>query len=383
METLKILFFCSILLAAYSYAIYPMLLAVMAGAFGKKPSPECSTPKVTIVISAFNEERVIGRKIENSLALDYPEGMLEILVVSDRSTDRTDEIVGGYGSRGVRLHVQPVRAGKTAGLNEAVKIATGEVIIFTDADAIFEKDAVRRIAEALSDPAVGLVTGSTAYVSGGDEQVAETSGAYTRLERFIKIKESLLGSCVGADGAIFAVKKSLYIPLRSDDINDLVIPLNVVRQGQRVVFDEGLVCMEAASSDPGREFSRQIRITNRTLRAIFRNADLMNFLRHPVFAFELISHKLIRLSVPFFLIGALVTNAALAASNGLAFKVMLLIQGAFYLAALIGYLQNKSEKKSRVPGLVYHFVIINMSIFMGWVKFAARQNQVVWTPGSQ
>lgn len=343
----------------------------------KKMSTNNTTSAVTLIISAFNEEDVIAKKIENSLLLDYPNDKLEIMVVSDHSTDKTDEIVKSYSKDGVVLLSQPERRGKTAGLNDAVKETKGEVIVFTDADSMYQTDAIKKMVNYLSDPSIGLVTGSTKYVADGDERMAETSGIYTKLEIFIKKHESGIGSCVGADGAIFAMRKNLYQPLLNDDINDLVISLNVVRQGYRVVFHENLYCFEASSSGSKNEFQRQIRITNRTLRALFRHWDLMNFIKYPLFSFEMISHKLIRLSVPIFLIALIPLNLLLL-SEGFIYKLIFTSQCLFYIGALIGWMQEIKREKTGRFGFIYHFLLVNASIFIGWWEFLSGKKQVIW-----
>ena len=267
--------------------------------------------------------------------------------------------------------------GKTAGLNVAVQKAAGEIIVFSDAGSMYPPDTIRKMVDYLSDPNVGLVTGSTRYVAVKDERLAETSGIYTRLERFIKRHESNIGSCVGADGAIFAMRKSLYQPLQDDDINDLVIPLNVVRQGYRVVLHADLYCFEASSPDSTSEFKRQTRITNRTLWALFRHKNLMNFCRHPLFSFELISHKLIRLSVPIFLMVLIPFNLLLL-QDGFIYRLLLISQGVFYGGALIGYWQEMQGGNIGRVGFIYHFVLVNISIVMGWCKFLSGKKQVTW-----
>lgn len=379
METLKILFFLSFFLIVYSYAVYPLILVLLGFFLRRRTTGSSERPFVTLIISAYNEEAVISRKIENSLQLDYPKDLLEIIVVSDHSNDRTDDIVREYAGQGILLHSQPERTGKTAGLNEAVKKARGEIIVFSDADAMYKSDAIIKILNSLSDRSVGLVTGSTMYIMHGEGNISETSSIYTSLERFIKKQESRIGSCVGADGAIFAMRKSLYKPLLCDDINDLVIPLKVVMQGFRVVINDELRCSESPSSDSRKEFKRQIRITNRTLRGIFRHRQLMNSLRFPLFSFELISHKLIRLSVPFYMIALILLNIILL-SNGLFFKIIALGQSIFYGAAFIGHIKEKSGGKS-IFGFIYHFVVINISILCGWYKYLSGDRQVTWSTG--
>ena len=309
MDALKILFYVLIVLSMYSYVVYPLLLRLTSSLI-KKPlrTSETFRPSITMIISAYNEEAVIGEKLENALAIEYPKSLVEILVVSDCSTDKTDSIVQSFAGHGVRLLPQLVRKGKTAGLNVAVQQAKGEVVMFSDADSMYESTTFRKVADYLSDPSVGLVTGMTKYVVSRDAQITETSGIYTKLERFIKRYESMIGSCIGADGAIFAVRKSLYLPLKEDDINDFVIPLNVIRQGHRVVLHPGLHCIETSSPDSSREYERQIRITTRTLRALFRYADLLNPVKYSLLSWEIISHKWLRFGVPWFLLVLIPVN---------------------------------------------------------------------------
>ncbi len=376
MEAIKIIFFLLLFLTVYSYVVYPLVLVVLGKILRKDVRQDDWTPRVTLLISVYNEERVIRRKMENSLQLDYPRESLEILVISDHSTDGTEGIVSEYLDRGVTLLARPERAGKTAGLNEAVKVAKGEILVFSDADAMYEPDAIRKMVRVLYDKEVGLVTGSTRYISEDQGRMAETSGIYTALERFIKRHESRIGSCVGADGAIFAMRKSLYAPLRADDINDLVIPLVVVQKGARVVLHDDLYCSECASSDSASEFRRQVRITNRTLKALFRYASLMNVLRYPAFGFEMISHKILRFSVPIFLAALIPLNVLLAAEGPL-YGLLLLGQAGFYGAAAIGYSLESTGKTTRF-GLFYHFVVVNISVLSGWYKFLSGETQVTW-----
>jgi len=356
-----------------------VVLMVLSQLFGKELSISDAVPFITIIISAFNEEKVIAKKIESTLSLEYPENKIEILIVSDHSTDMTDEIVRGYSEKNIILLTAPQRRGKTAGLNNAVLKSKGEIIVFSDADSMYNKDVLLRMTSLLNDPVVGLVTGSTEYISEGEGEIVKTSGIYTKLERFIKQRESHIGSCVGADGAIFAVKKALYKPLNDDDINDLVIPLNVVKLGYRVIFGDKIFCSEAASLDITNEFRRQIRITNRTLWALFRNISLMNIVKYPLFAFELISHKLIRFSIPFLLLALIALNCYLF-NYGLEYQVIFVGQVLFYLMAIIGFIMEKRGVKNNTLNFVYHFIIIQTSVFLGWCSFFAGKKQVTWNP---
>jgi cellulose synthase/poly-beta-1,6-N-acetylglucosamine synthase-like glycosyltransferase len=380
---MKTFFLICCFMIVYPYAVYPLILKILCSFHRLETRRKHETPLLTFIISAFNEEDVIAKKIENTLMLSYPKDRLEIFVVSDHSTDKTDEIVKRYASAGVILLSQPVRSGKTAGLNVAVKRARGEILVFTDADSMYETDALKIMADCLSsDAGVGLVTGSTNYLSEGDGKMVVTTTTYTRLERFMKKHESILGSCVGADGAIFGMRKALFQPLQHDDINDLVLPLKIVKQGYRVVFHENLFCTEAPAADDSGEFKRQARITSRTLRALFNNADLMNIFKYPLFSFELISHKLLRLSVPFFMLSLFPLNILLL-GQGIIYYVTLAAQIAIYSLSLVRFWQERAGKKHPIFSFLYHFILINISMLTGWIKFLSGQKTVIWDPQRQ
>ena len=374
---IELIFFLSIFLVIYSYSVYPLLMLILSRIYRNEVSMKESTPSVTLIISAYNEEDVIADKIENSLMLEYPAEKLQIMVVSDCSSDKTDEIVRGYSQNNIVLLSSQTRRGKTYGLNEAVLKAKGEVLVFSDADSMYPEDVLGKMVRLLTDPSVGLVTGTTKYMDDGSGQMVETGSIYTRLEKMIKGYESKIGSCVGADGAIFAMRKSLFRPLRDDDINDFVIPLNVIKQGYRVIVGEEVHCSEASSSDSTKEFHRQVRITNRTLRALFRHTDLMNVFKYPLFSFELISHKLIRLSAPFFLLILIPLNLILA-GEGLVYNLILSAQLVFYCLALIGLYEEYTGRSKSKLSFVYHFVMVQVAIFIGWCEYLSGKNQVTW-----
>jgi cellulose synthase/poly-beta-1,6-N-acetylglucosamine synthase-like glycosyltransferase len=380
---IRIAFFSCCFMVVYPYLVYPVILKILSLFRRLSVLSKEGTPRVTVIISAFNEEDVIAKKIENTLALDYPEDNVQIIVVSDNSTDRTDEIVKRYDTRGVILLSQPVRKGKTAGLNDAVRKAWGKILVFSDADSMYETNALKIIAGSLaSDRRIGLVTGSTNYVTEGLGKMVVTTSIYARLERFIKKHESLVGSCVGADGAIFGMRKSLYEPLQDDDINDLVLPLKVVKQHRRVVLLEQLTCTEAPAVDESGEFRRQARITNRTLRALFRHADLMNVIKYPLFSFEVVSHKLLKLSAPFFMLSLFPLNIFLLDRGGVYYATFF-AQIACYGLCIIMLWRAGDGNKHAIFGFIYHFIMVNVSILVGWAKFLSGQKNVIWNPQRQ
>jgi cellulose synthase/poly-beta-1,6-N-acetylglucosamine synthase-like glycosyltransferase len=329
---------------------------------------------VSIVISAYNEDQVIGKKIENSLSLNYPKDKLEIIVISDCSIDRTDEIVKSFHPQGVVLISQDKRQGKSAGINAAIPKARGEIILCTDANAMLATNALKMIVGHFNDPQIGFVTGRTKYVSSSGNRNVEITSAYTTLEIFIKKKESELGSCVGADGAIFTIRKCLFTPLKPTDINDLVMPLNIVKQGYRGVADDNAFCAEEISRNPADEFQRQVRITSRTLRALFSNSDLFNPFRFPLFSFQLISHKVIRFLGPFFLLLLLISNIALLPS-GLFYKILLAGQCLMYALAFSGIKITTSLLLIPVG-----FITMNCAFLKGWFHYISGKTYTTWDP---
>lgn len=209
---IELIFFSSIFLVIYSYSVYPLLMLILSRIYRNEVSMSESTPSITLIISAYNEEDVIADKIENSLILEYPAEKLQIMVVSDCSSDKTDEIVRDYSQNDIVLLSSQTRRGKTYGLNEAVLKAKGEVLVFSDADSMYPEDVLGKMVRLLADSSVGLVTGTTKYMADGSGQMVETGSIYTRLEKMIKAYESKIGSCVGADGAIFAMKNRYINP---------------------------------------------------------------------------------------------------------------------------------------------------------------------------
>ena len=372
----------------YAYLGFPAVvsfLAAMKRKKGERSAPDDRrggpTQAVTIIIPAYNEENVIGTKIRNVLSSNYPRQFLDIIVVSDASKDRTDEIARTFENDGVRLIVQETRRGKTVGLNRAIELARGEVVVFTDANAIYPADAILKMSHYFDNPNVGLVTGYTKYTMTEDGNVTEATNAYTALERLVKRAESEWGCCVGADGAIFAMRKSLYRILMEDDINDFVIPLGVIDQGYQCVFAEDAFCSENSGKNLESEFRRQSRITNRTLRALWRNRHLLNPFRFPLFSFFLFSHKVVRFLVPVFMILSTGSLVFLAPRGG----IYLVAGIAAFLSTAMAVLSNvaPSIASPRFPTgrsvrFLGIFLTINLAVIHGWWKFISGRRDIIW-----
>jgi len=361
-------------LSVYSYLLFPLSLTVLATMFQRPWERQDIQPIVSIVISVFNEEKVVAQKIQNTLALDYPAEKLEILIISDGSTDRTEDITRGFHDGRVVLKAYGERSGKTACLNRAVPKARGDIILFTDANSMFPADILLKLVANFADREIGLVTGWTRY--GDNRQDEDTTGIYSRFERWTKIKESLLSSCVGADGAVFAIRKQLYKTLREDDINDFVIPLHVIRQGRRAVMDPDVYCYEKSADDAGKEYQRQVRITNRTLNAIRHNLEFLNPLKYGWFTYFLLSHKIMRFLVPFFLIAAFGTNLMLLGRSHL-YSITLGIQLTALAVAMLGILGFAGGK---ITDLAKFFLVTLLAQLSAWFRTFAGRSDTMWTP---
>jgi cellulose synthase/poly-beta-1,6-N-acetylglucosamine synthase-like glycosyltransferase len=363
---------------AYVYVGYPLLLWGVARLRGRGVRKADATPSVTLVISAFNEAAIIGEKLENALALEYPPDRLDILVVSDASTDHTDRIVGEFRDRGVRLLSMPSRGGKTVGLNAAMTTVQSDVVVFSDANIRYRQDAVRMLVRSFADPTVGCVTGDSQYVDPGESAAHVQEDTYWGYERFIRSLESLVGSTVGGDGAIFAIRRRLYTPLATDAINDFVTPLQIVARGYRAVFEPNAVGVEASAGGFSREFRRKRRIVNRSWRGVMSVTDVLNPLRVGVFAWQVWSHKILRwLTLPVVLLT--VAGCAMALSRGVVYQLGLgLFAASLVLAAVGALVAQRAQGALRLAQAALYFYLVNVAAALGIARAMAGHVEVVW-----
>jgi len=381
MDIVKTLFWLSAAFVLYAYVGYPVVLWLLSSVIPSRSRDNSKPflPKTSLLISAYNEEAVIEEKIMNSLSMNYPRDLLEIIIVSDGSDDMTNDIVKKYEYRGVLLKYFEGRRGKTACLNSAVALAQGDIIVFSDANSMYDRDAVKNLVSNFTDDRIGFVTGYTRYINKDADEIGASIGIYAKLEKLTKTWESKISSCVGADGAIFAIRKCLYRPLSEVDINDFVIPLNIIRQGFKGVLEANAYCMEKTAENQKGEFRRQTRITNRTLRAIYNNASLLNPLRYGFFSFALFSHKISKFLTPFFLLALACGNVVLL-NSGVTYRLMLLVQSVCYLFAWLGYRGRGLKVFSGLNSLCYTFVAMNAAILVGWVQFVRGRTYTIWSP---
>lgn len=379
----ELVFWVAATLVAYIYAGYPLILGFLATVTPRKQNAVRKfEPLVTLLISAYNESPFIEAKIQNSLDLDYPKGLLEIIVISDCSDDGTDEIVQRYSGCGVRLIRQPQRKGKSAALNLAVPQAKGEILVFSDANAMYQPDSVRFLTKHFSDQNVGYVVGNSRYVDKASApQAAEAEGFYWKLETWLKKKESVFHSVVGGDGAIYAIRCDLYRPLLATDISDFLNPLQIIDRGYLGIFEPGAISYEETAESFAKEFRRKVRIVSRSLNALRRAPGVLNPFREPRHWFSLVSHKLLRWFASIFMVAMFLASLILWKSPFI--RAVLLLQGIFYLLALIGWILQRRDKTWRICSFAFYFCLVNVASLIACVKCVRGDLSGVWMPPRQ
>jgi cellulose synthase/poly-beta-1,6-N-acetylglucosamine synthase-like glycosyltransferase len=358
---------------------YPVFLA-LAGPFARRPRRvDESEPWVTLIISAYNEESTIAEKLNNCLDLDYPRDKLEVVVAADGSTDRTNAIVESYADRGIVLAAFP-RTGKTGIQNRVALRARGEVLIFSDANASYNADAVRKLVRNFSDPQVGGVCGQLDYLVDA-EGAGSSESLYWRYEKFIKRRESELSSVVGANGSIYAVRRSDYVQLDEDMISDFVEPLALVRSGKRVVYEPQAVSIEAASTSYGTEYRRKVRILTRSIRGLVRMRQLLNPSRFGIFAVQLIMHKLLRFLTPAFLIAGVTALTGLALLGKYVAPFLIAVTSTTF-AAIVASRQTSDRPSMfvRACHLLYYYILTNCALVLAWRNVVRGDRMTLWTP---
>lgn len=372
-----LIFWTSVVLISYAYAGYPLLTLLLSLFVNRPVRKKEIEPRVTFLITAYNEERHIAAKLENTFALDYPPEKLEIIVASDGSTDRTDEIVKEFGDRGVILHRVEGRVGKTETQNQTVKIATGDIIVFSDAASLYDRNAIRAIVRNYADPKVGAVSGMYTYENRSGAPAGFGTILFWNLENFIKKRQTRIRTITGCCGCIYSVRRDLYTPLPPEIISDLVEPLTILQKGFRIVFEPEALALEETAGETENEFRMRIRVIVRGMNGMLFVRNLFNPLKYPFVAFQLISHKVMRWLVPAFAIIAFISNAALASASWF-YAVLFLGQVLFYAFAIAGYLGEKKGIRNKLLSLPLYFCIVNLASLISMVKVIQGERIVTW-----
>ena len=368
----------SALLIVYTYLLYPALLWLLTfWRTSETFAAAGSHPRVSLILAAYNEIAVIADKLENALGLEFPAENLEIIAVSDCSEDGTDEAILAFRHRGVLFHRMDRQGGKTVAQNAAVKLATGEILVFSDANTIFAADALTHLLRPFVDSKVGAVCGELRYRNPGDEGAGKGEGLYWRYERFLKRRESLLSSTLGANGGIYAVRRTLFEELDQEIISDFIMPVRVWRKGFRVVYAPQAVAVETTGATFRDEFRRRRRIIARSWYGLWSESGVMNPL-HGFFAWQMFSHKVMRWLVPVFMTMAFVANLFLLEHSY--FVTLMYAQMAFYGMAVVGGIETRFLGRTFPFYLPAYFCATNLGVMLGLWSFLSGRRISTWKP---
>jgi cellulose synthase/poly-beta-1,6-N-acetylglucosamine synthase-like glycosyltransferase len=379
MVFVQLIFWLAVIALAYTYVGYPLLVWLVSLVRPRELRRGNTEPTVTVIITAYNEELDLAAKLENTLTLDYPAEKLEVLVASDCSTDRTDAIVRSFASRGVRLHRQPQRLGKTAAQNAAVELAGGDIILFSDATTLYQPDVLRAMLPNFADAAVGCVAGHLVYVDDTKSGIGQGARSYWGYETFLRRHESRACSLIGAPGCLYAVRRSAYVPLYHEACSDFIIATKMVEQGLRAVYEPAAVCTEVTHSQPGREMRMRVRIISQTLTDLWRHRAMLNPFRAGFYAVQLLSHKVLRYLVPLFLLVLFVTSALLI-NVSIFYSLVFWVQVACYALAGVGWLLESVGVRVRVLSLPLYFILANIASVIAIYKFLTGERYASWEP---
>lgn len=381
---LELIFFFSIFIVFYAYLGYGLLLWVIIR-IKRVFAPQhlrqhAITPPVSIIIPCFNECLVIEEKINNTLSLDYPKDQLDIIFISDGSTDGTPDIIARYPE--IRLLHESVRSGKAHAMNRAITFAQHDTIIFTDANTQLNAQAIKEMVKHYANPSVGAVSGEKRLFKGNKENAsAAGEGIYWKYESLLKRWDAELLTVVGAAGELFSVRKSLYTELEEDTIlDDFMQTLRIAQQGYRVAYEPAAFALETASISVKEELKRKIRICAGGWQSMIRLIGLFNIFKHPLLSFQYISHRVLRWSIaPLCLLAAFLTNAVLALNtDNFMYHLFMFAQVAFYSMSLLGWYLENRQLKVRILFIPYYFFIMNYAVIMGFFRYIKGKQAATW-----
>ncbi len=361
----------------HAYFGYPISLFIL-GSFSRKTLHRQYDPvSVTLIITAYNEEKRIREKLANSLSLEYPTEKLQIIVASDGSNDETNSIVKCYEDQGIELLEVNPRGGKENAQKEAVKCAHGEILVFSDVATIIEPKGLIEIVSNFSDQSVGCVSSEDLLIGQDGQPTGE--GFYVRYEMWLRRLESAVNSVVGLSGSFFAAKKEVCQDFSADLQSDFRTLLNSINLGMRGVSDPKVTGSYLNISDENKEFSRKVRTVVRGITVFSKSIKYMNIFKYGFFSYQFFCHKLLRWLVPFFLILLLITNIALAFESSI-FSTLLIAEISFYTLAIYGWFFSPLHGFFKIPTF---FLIVNSAILIAWWQFFCGKRVVLWTPSAR
>ena len=371
---IKMLLWTNLILVVFIFFVFPLLIAFIAALKGKQPKREDIEPSVSVIIPMHNEERVVKEKVDNLFLLDYPTDKLEILFVLDGCTDKTKEHLLEYKNSRLKIFDNTERGGKVAALNNAVPRTNGEIIVFTDANSIHERDALRKLVRNFADESVGCVSGKLVYTSVDRTVVGKGENLYWKNEDFIKKQESKLGKLLVTSGSIQAVRRDVYPYPDPEIADDFSIPLLIQAQGHKVLYEPEAIVYEIATQSLVEEFNQKVRIVAQGMKGFARLWRLLLELS-PIGIFELLFHKVLRWFVGFYLIVIYLVNMALW--DGGFYSGLFMLQTVFYVLALAGFLL-RHKTKIRILYIPFYFCLINFASIAAAYKFLKGEQTRTW-----
>ena len=373
----ELLFWSSLLFVFYAYGGYPLVLWTLTKVRNRAVLRADIFPSVSFIITAYNEDKRIREKLDNTLIQDYPKDLLEITVASDASTDRTDAIVEEYRASRIRLIRAPERKGKENAQRHAIEAASGEILVFSDVGTMLDPNGIRNIVRNFNDPTVGCVSSIDRLIDASGTLSGE--GAYVRYEMALRSLESRANTLVGLSGSFFAARREVCQPWATDLQSDFNTLLNSVRRGVRGVLDTESIGYYKNIADESKEYDRKIRTVVRGIHVVMRHLSFLNPLQYGLFSWQLFSHKLCRWLVPFGMISVFLTNLILLPYSA-AYRLLFAIQICFYIVAIMGICLGHTMNRSflRIPAF---FLVVNLSILHAWYRYLIKGEQIVgWEP---
>lgn len=380
-----VIFWISIFLIVYTFVGYGFVLLILVKIKGLFVKPfqfkdEFPLPTVTVMVAAYNEEDIIEEKVENTLALDYPKDKMQLIFITDGSSDNTEELIRGYNE--ITLLHEDNRAGKMAAIKRAIPYINGEITVFTDANTFLNKEAINELVKHYQNSKVGAVAGEKRILV---EESADASSAgegfYWKYESKLKKWDYALYSNVGAAGELFSIRTALYQPVESDTIiDDHMIAMRIAEKGSIIAYEPGAYAMETASADVKEELKRKIRIAAGGIQSILRLKKAANPFHNPIFTFQYISHRVLRWTItPFLLFVALIVNALIVFQTGAVFYTfLLLLQLSFYILAGVGLYFERKNIRIKALFIPYYFCVMNYAVLAGMLRYYRNNQSAAW-----
>jgi cellulose synthase/poly-beta-1,6-N-acetylglucosamine synthase-like glycosyltransferase len=379
---MTILFWSVLFLVVYTYLIYPLIIFFRGLFFRESYTSGEVLCKVSLVIAAHNEARSIGKKLDNLLDLNFPKDRLEVIIASDGSTDGTNDIVSGYSRFGFKLLALP-RLGKADALNAAVAASSGEILVFSDANSMFAPESLHALVGPFADPRVGGVAGNQCYLGKKGSDINRSEHSYWNFDRLMKKFQSMAGNTISATGAIYAIRRSLFIEVPIGVTDDFVTSTRVIAQRYRLVFAPDAVAYEPAAESNSAEFARKVRIMTRGLQGVLVMRQLLNPFKYGFYAIELFSHKVLRRLVVFPLL-VLAFISPFLWNQGLFYQITAIGQAVFYSVALLGFfLRKTSFGRNKLLALPFFFCSVYTAALIATFNILRGRKIIRWEPNRQ